>query len=355
METTYKIFEEIDSKLGFHLITPLNMMEENKKLEEAIRAGKVYHPQYRYPDGGDCNFDSMTEKLEQIRFDDTTIGRLYQNMMLQKRKEIELFRHTGNNTAFTKACQQLYGRPDASLEKYCIRILTMETEQEPLLHSANDLKSAFQKKLYEYGLNDWNIFITPKLGSKVMVGTKKIWINENHQFSERDVLRLCAHEISTHVLRYENGLLRKDHIFADGTSGAMETEEGLAVYNEELVGALNVSMLKIYAARYLCTLHMNEASLYELVTMIQDYVGLQQAIYIASRIKVGLCDTSLPGGFNKDQIYLKGYLRVKQAIEDDREVYPHLYFGRISINDLPLLDSRIDKAYEEGTLILPKL
>ncbi|WP_167958363.1 tyrosine/phenylalanine carboxypeptidase domain-containing protein [Anaerosporobacter faecicola] len=350
-----RVLNYIDSRLGFSLITPINLAEENKKLENAIIKGTVYNPVYTYANTDTLDFEYMSKILNTLQFEDTVIGNLYKQLCIQKQYEVDLYRKIGNAKEFTQASQKVYGLPDETLREECFRILNLETKQEKANYTANDLKQKFEETLQKYTLGYWDVIITDRIGSKVMVGQEKIWINSNYTFSENDMKRLCAHEILTHVLRYENGKLRGNSIFSDGTSCSMDTEEGLAIYNEERANALNLHMLKTYAARYLCTLSMNDQSLYELVMMIKDYVGLQQAIYIASRIKVGLCDTQAGGGFNKDFIYLQGYYTIKQAVQADSSVYSQLYYGRIAVKDLNILRPIIQQEINKNNIILPTL
>jgi len=350
-----ELFDYIDSKLSFRLITPVNMRDENLKLRTEILNGKIYHPVYQYPEIDGFNFEEMKQKLLELRFDGSTIGRFYEEIRTQKIGEVEMFQSVSDEERFTAASQKLYGLPELDLQEECLHILELPTQQEDEIYSAYELKQVFEQLLFQYGLLDWDILITDQMGSKVMVGAKKIWINSNYRYSENDRKRLCAHEISTHVLRYENGIRREDSIFAEGTASAMDTEEGLAIYNEELAGAMNLLMLKTYAARYLCTIWMNDLSLYELVIKLKEFVGLDQAIYIASRVKVGLCDTSKPGGFHKDQIYMKGYRSVKDAVKKDASLYQKLYFGRISLKDLSRLEKQMIKAQNSKDILLPHI
>lgn len=348
-------FDWIDGQIGFRLITPTNLMEENKKLQQAVKNGTVYHPVFQYAKDDKIDFDGMRKRLEELQFEETVIGELYKKLRDEKLKELNMYRAVGDAKAFTKASKELYGVPEEAMREECLRILQMESEPEEAIYDANDLKAKFEEMFELYHLDSWEIIVRENMGSKVMVGNGKVAINSNYRFSENDLKRLCAHEISTHALRYENGKRRGTMIFADGTCGCMQTEEGLAIYNEELVNALNLDTLKIYAARYLCALNMKEMSLYELVMSIKDYVGVMQAIYIASRLKVGLTDTKLGGGFNKDYIYLQGYYGVKKAVEQDVSVYQKLYYGRIAVEDIPLLDASIQKEMNGRRVILPIL
>ena len=71
--------------------------------------------------------------------------------------------------------------------------------------------------------------------------------------------RLIVHEIGTHALRTENGLLQKLSIFKNGFPGYLGTEEGLAAYNEFRSGVMSNSILRNYAGRVIAV-HTAEKS-----------------------------------------------------------------------------------------------
>lgn len=185
--------------------------------------------------------------------------------------------------------------------------------------------------------------------------SKIIYINGNQKVSQNDIERLCVHEVSTHVLRSENGALREYDIFRNGTSNALATEEGLALYNEDISGNINNSMLKLYAARFLSCVNMDTMSFYELVQEIEPFIGLDNAVYVVSRIKIGLHDTSQVGGFVRDYAYFQGYFDIKNAIKDDPMLYSKLYYGSIGLEEVDLLEDDIQKAMDNKKIILPKL
>jgi hypothetical protein len=193
--------------------------------------------------------------------------------------------------------------------------------------------------------------------SKVRVDSKikKVSINGNHKYSENDIKRLCVHEISTHVLRTENGALREYGIFKFGTSNGQITEEGLALYNEEIAGVSNISILKLYAARFLSSINIDTMSFYEMVQEIEPYIGLNNAIHVVARFKVGIKDTSDVGGYVNDFIYFQGYQDVKNSVSTDLSLYKKLYYGCIGLNDVKLFEKEIETAITSRNIILPNL
>ena len=348
-------FEEIDKQIGFRLITPTNFAEENHKLEAAINDGIIYNPIYIYPDTSHIEFSYLHKKLNALVFDNSIIGELYGKLSDEKIREIDMYSKIGKTEEFTNASRTLYGTPNDIMREECLSILNLKSHNEDLVYDANEVKVRFEEYLHQSNLTGWKVIVTDEIASKILVGEKKISINMGYHFSESDIKRLCVHEIGTHVLRSANGNRRDDPIYEYGTSGVMATEEGLAVFNEDKANLLSLHTIKLYAARYLCALHLHEKSLYELTIMIKDFIGINQAIYVASRMKVGLRDTSEYGGFYKDFIYLQGYFDIKNAVQSDPFIYEKLYYGRIALSDVERLNDTISYAIEANEIIFPRI
>ena len=84
----------------------------------------------------------------------------------------------------------------------------------------------------------------------VNIRTKNIFINQDYVFTKESLKRLIAHEIESHIYRYENGVRQPYLIFAKGLSKeTLKTEEGLAVYVEEKKKINTDLQLKNYAGR----------------------------------------------------------------------------------------------------------
>ena len=76
----------------------------------------------------------------------------------------------------------------------------------------------------------------------------------------------------------------------------------------------------------------------EVYTELLDHGFAPEAAFgITKRVKRGLADTSLPGGYVKDHIYLEGKLLVERYIADGGDLTA-LYVGKIGVSHLEFLD-----------------
>ena len=109
----------------------------------------------------------------------------------------------------------------------------------PFALSARDMTAALQDALRERGLADWRIEADPVMSARVLVdGAKRLLrVSPAATFRERDINRLIVHEVEVHAIRSANGRNQPLLIFSTGLPGSLETEEGLALYAEELSGS----------------------------------------------------------------------------------------------------------------------
>jgi hypothetical protein len=340
--------------LGYLL--PTNFQEENDKFKRAYLNGNIYNPQYVYRKIKEVDFNEIRNNLTKFYLDDNKIGNLYLGSVESIHNDLKLLESIGDSKLFTELGKVRCGKPKMVYAKMAKECLKFDEKTELYEYSPNELKMHLEKCINFYSLK-WNIQISDDMPSKVRVDSKikKVSINGNHKYSENDIKRLCVHEISTHVLRTENGALREYGIFKFGTSNGQITEEGLALYNEEIAGVSNISILKLYAARFLSSINIDTMSFYEMVQEIEPYIGLNNAIHVVARFKVGIKDTSDVGGYVNDFIYFQGYQDVKNSVSTDLSLYKKLYYGCIGLNDVKLFEKEIETAITSRNIILPNL
>jgi len=186
------------------------------------------------------------------------------------------------------------------------------------------------------------------MASKVNIEASKgfIEINKDESFTSLDVERLKAHEIGVHYMRFFNGAKFGLKLLETGTCGYLETEEGLAAYNEFDKGVLSKAQIFVYAGRVLATHYCLKKSFYEVFYILKGYGFTNDVAFaITFRAKRNLSDTSLKGGFTKDYVYFKGFYNVKKFAE--KNDVNRLFIGKVSINDLRVLKKFIDRFYND--------
>ena len=95
---------------------------------------------------------------------------------------------------------------------------------------------------------------------------------------------------------------------------------------------------------------LNGASYRDVFKLMKQHgFSEKDAETIARRVKRGLRDTSKPGGFPKDSVYLTGLFQVEDYLDHGGKIET-LYSGCISVEQAPL----IEKMINSGELRRPK-
>jgi hypothetical protein len=163
----------------------------------------------------------------------------------------------------------------------------------------------------------------------------KVTVGLPIEYRERRIQSVLAHEIGTHFLRHINDTLQTWHKKRKKYKlrPFLETEEGLAVVNQEIVrNGCRPRLLYKAALNYYSTCKAATMSFTDLYKDLAKYVGNPHRRWkCCVRVKRGLTDTSLPGGNYKDQAYLVGALKILK----NRKLisFPRLYSGKISVED----------------------
>jgi len=327
-------------------VNPENWIEEKKKFFEEHEKGREYNPCFKFlPRNPLLSYIKINpehelclKKLNEIKTDDSAIGKLFNRRKELLKSKIELLQSIGLADKFTRKSIEFYGSVDARLLKSAEQILELAPREEKKDVSSEAARFYLQYSLNEIGFK-WKVLTDTSLVSDAVLvpGLKQIRIREDAFFSSTDVLRLKIHEIETHLYRYENGCRQPFKIFGMGVSeGWQRTDEGLAVYNEELLGALTLSIIRKYAGRVLAVYYSMKYSFYESFKLLSEQFSDEDAYMLVQRAKRGLSKTVKPGAFTKDIIYLKGRAEVKEYLEKGRDI-KNLYVGRVSVKEADFL------------------
>ena len=335
-----RMLDEIVKKNSSNLdiikrITPINLNEENERFLKLYHGGILYNPQYIYNSNSELNH--IKEKIEEINFDsNSTIGSIYKRYQEYLLDCIEITNLIGKTYEFTKMSIKIFGSPSNDILQKAIVILNDHNKNDynnEEQYDAKCMRQIFIDEIKKHAF-DWNVEIIDNISSKVAVDPdeKKIYINGKVLFSKNDMSRLLVHEFGTHVMRAENGSKQPYFIFQNGFPKSIETEEGLATYNEWKNNLLDTKTLRIYAGRVLAVKLSLEKSFYEAFIELNKFFLEEESIRMISRVKRGLEDTSQPGAFTKDFVYLNGFFKVKDNINLDTEKI--LYSGIIGLDDI---------------------
>lgn len=209
-----------------------------------------------------------------------------------------------------------------------------------------------EKRMREYvQLSGLENRVTISFSSKYIARTAIAF--ENNQFTlkvrlptdyrEHNLVPILNHEIGTHVFRWLNE--EKQPWFGKhqeyGLAEYLETEEGLAVLN--YMTDHPAPYLWMPSLYYFATYHAQFLSFSELAKKVRPFVDSAERRWkLCVRVKRGFTDTSIPGAYTKDQLYLSGATKVAQWLSEHQYDVPRLYLGKVSLEDVDrLAEARI--------------
>ena len=184
--------------------------------------------------------------------------------------------------------------------------------------------------------------------SGIMVSGRDLIVSAAAQIDGARAHALLQHEVGTHLVTYLNGTYQPIRVMAAGLAGYEETQEGLAVLAEYLVGGLSPARLRQLAGRVVAVhLMVTGASFADVHQRLVD-AGFSRsgAFTIAAR-------AYRSGGLTKDAIYLRGLLDLLGHLADGGTL-DLLWLGKLSLDALPLVAELAERGVLHGPRLLPR-
>lgn len=340
-------------------ISPTNLLEQKELFISKFRKKERYNPIFQYENNqNESRIDQLNQFLDKFNGPGLQVLELKNQELSPKvfpfvelynreiKEDIEWIRHFNQRSeGFPGWLSALYGRPESECVQKAFDIINsvQKVESHEKTIDATEAKHQIAAKLKEYGF-DWAIEITDQ-AAKMSVNSllKTIKIKKAAMFDEREMKRLLVHEIETHVLRSENGRQQRFELFSFGFPDYLETEEGLAILAEHTTGLRNDSDDLRFALRVVLCDQCFEMDFWDLFNFAVQHVDVDTAFDMVARIKRGLVDTGQLGGYTKDQVYFKGYLKLKDLPVDTLR---KLYIGKFGLQHLDLLNDMNDIFYQ---------
>ncbi|HAI98184.1 TPA: hypothetical protein DCL30_01405 [Candidatus Peribacteria bacterium] len=333
-----RLFSQIDEDLSMlQWLKPTNLLDELSRLQQ----DRTYNPRFSYPSCGDV-LEDAERRLEEEVIDDSAQGVLLEKKRKELLQRIALLRARGNANSFTEASHALFGAPSHAL----IRVATTALRDRPKEPFAQeeplDIEKAAQllrSALARYGLHDWQVVVKSKVVADSATGPKTIFLREGVDFSRPRIDALIAHEIETHALTTENGSHQPLALLRRGCAYYLDTQEGLAIYNQNRV--LPPFHEKRYgpARSVLGIVFGLKHSFAKTRQYLEEELrySSQKALTKTIDIKRGLKDTSEHGGFTKGVTYLRGLRAIERFVDGGGDLR-RLYIGKVSLRDLDLIE-----------------
>lgn len=319
-------------------LTPTNLRSER----EAFMKGGRKDPRFAYAID-DAALGELHRLLEAVSVPRTPLGEMLEAKRVELISKVELLRSIGTEQ-FSVLSRRIYGVPDAETleEARAALAASTQTSPEPAAEaklSARAVAEAMQAALDQYGLDDWTVNLSERTVAGVVVNpqTQRIDIAAHTSLELTRLAPLITHEIETHVLTAENGRTQPISLFVQGFAGYLRTQEGLAAYNVSTQHPQQGRPLRFWARNAIAVDLAQRLGFRGVFDAVRE-LGFNEmfAFGVAAKVKRGLIDTSIPGGWTKDYVYLAGRRDVVNFVAGGGKVQD-LYVGKVTVGVVPQL------------------
>ena len=329
-------------------LTPVNVEEQRC----AFLDGDVTEPTFHYrplEDDPDVA-DAMLAAVDVGDVEDPTLGHLLRAKHRELALQLAMLR-ARDTSEFLPLSLELYGAVTPALLARSEAILD-QTEvparsTDGRIDAVRFVRLA-ERELAHYRSVDADIGVHVEIrpdATGVLVSGCDLIVGRAVRVPRGRVPALIQHEVGTHLVTYVNGTYQPIWLMAAGLAGYEQTQEGLAVLAEHLVGGLTPFRLRQLAGRVVAVHGMVAGRSFGEV-----HGELVAAGFSASSAFTTAMRAFRSGGLTKDAIYLRGLVEIVEHLAGGGYL-DLLWLGKVSLDDLPL----IDDLHERGVLTGPKL
>ena len=328
---------ELDEQIKLlSALNPRNLLEQ----KELFFAQPDYIPRFSYRPI-ELDLDRLRRELKRFPVLSHPLAPLFTKKIKELEGRIDLLaaRETKD---FSRCSEQLFGKATQPLYREAVAFLKKHSSNAPDNSPVVDAKAAVtvvSEFCKNNNLGHWVISIIEDSVADMQVTKKgKVLIRKNATFSTNRLQALLVHEIGTHVFRFENGKRQPFKLFERGTAGYLETEEGLAIYNQNQLG-LDLGEKFLTPALLVVAIFLaKKMGFRALFEILQQTYSLSDdtAWKLCIKAKRGTEDQSKPGTFTKDLVYFTGERAIEKFVENGGDI-EDLYIGKITIANLKVL------------------
>jgi len=207
------------------------------------------------------------------------------------------------------------------------------------------LAEEMQKAVTEmFGNEGPKIVMDDTISSNAIAGRRRIAINPEACFTDKDIQQLIEHEVYIHVATSINGHAQKNiKILGAGHCGTTETQEGLAVFSEFITGCIDLERTRRLSDRILAIqMAIDGGNFLDVYKFYLDKTGDDGKAFDGAKRVFRGGDVNGKAPFTKDIVYLEGLIRVQNflsvAVAAGKFEYLNLLFcGKLDISDIPAL------------------
>lgn len=329
--------ELADIALGYRFlldVTPVDLIGVRRRF---VDDGEPPEFSYRPLEDDVAVVADRLAKVATQTVEDATLSHLVRAKQREVALQLEMLRCRGS-TDFLPLSMELYGAVSPSLLAAAEQLL--DEIEVPPQDGQQALDAVTFARRVEAELDHYRA-VFPEIEVRVDVrddGTGVLFTNgvlliaSTARVPISRVDALLQHEVGTHVVTYVNGMRQPLRLLAAGLAGYDETQEGLAVLAEHLVGGLTAGRLRQLAARVVAVHQMVEGASFAEVHRALLHAGVQQGPAFSIAVRVFRA-----GGLTKDAVYLRGLIDIMTHLRTghDLEVF---WLGKMALADAPLVE-----------------
>jgi hypothetical protein len=333
-DTFYDVFSNFRL---LRYVNPVNWEKEKETFFEAWDSNQVYQPKFEY-DALPSGLSQWIRALEGLSFGVSPLENCFAKARDELLATLQLVEARGS-TMVTEKSIQVFGKVDPVLVKEGDAL--MKERQPKRLEPQTEmgikaLATAVRDRIREARIDGWDVVEDPGIvpWAETDWTDRKIRLRPGMVLGRDMIDRLLHHLIEVHVYRAVNGSRQPYRAFVVGLDQFAETEEGLAVELEDRLGLLKPSVRRLYGGRVIAVHLAAQQSFFDIFRKLVEFFSPEDAYTLTERSKRGLTDTSEPGGFLRDHIYLQGKKRIKLLTTAELRL---LYTGKIAVHHIRLV------------------
>ncbi len=349
MSNSNETLQDISNKLSMQksridyllFINPSNFASEKRKFFKAFYEGQAYNPKYKYKKTHELfrkeeNYLFFVKKLLAKSKNGTTIDLIHTEIKDQLLR-IQLIRSIGTPKV-TVTSRKLFGAVDSVVVKKITAEIKGQQKlfpQDGELFTQSELLTYARDFFARHGFVGWRADINIPGGPSVCRSNDKLVLFQAKSSYNRHMVDiLLAHEILGHAQQEENAQQQSIPLFISGFGLYEPLHEGFALWQESKINPKLETRISLY---YLAVYKAERASFYQTFCYLLQWLSLDDAYILTSRVKRGLIDTGQPGTWYKDKLYYEGYEFIKKLNKTDKKIVARAKFDTRYFNDFKQL------------------
>jgi hypothetical protein len=320
----------------------------------AFQAGRPSSPRWTYEPLERTRATSRAAALSALAAvlearEPVALGRVYAERARELAIESILATEPGTRTFAERARLRFVPEGPESAASQLAREWTTDAEPAPPPDTTTDgagprsLLSRLQEEVGRRRL-PFRVVVAEGLAPLAATGDRTIWVTTGRALASADVERTVLHEIEGHALPRARAASLTPGIFAIGTAGGVDDQEGLALLLEERHGFLRGARRRELALRHRAVEAMDAGATFVdavRTLLARDAAPLERAVAAAERAFRGSAGET--AGLGRERVYLSAYARVRERFRARPEDERVMTSGQVALNAIDALRSYADR------------